>query len=1138
MNLPPFSRANRPLIPGLSGGSDGPGSPASPTAGRGRIRERKTAGFALVITLLVIALLTVIVTAFLTSSSTDRLAARAYLARVQAEAAARGGADEAMATLKWAFESFPDSATMWNPTLLVTTDSAGSSPSGSQATGGTEFWFHATGQTQPDPPSGTNNFQRPPTYDFGSHTLKDRLSPKTFAIPLVSGLATLNDGSSNLAATPPTYSFDSRNPSTSPVVDLNVRISTADICGWIGSPSLKDDGTPISATAPQPMYAPWIERKDAAGLVVARYAWWAEDESFRVNVNFANADAARGDNSADPVVPLSASDVSLITALRGALGRSGNNVTNDALLKAIYDARQNFLNKKFPDSESYYGGSPSGGATFEAFGPLRFLLTSTSSGLNLSRHGSARLGLDRLGSSSDPLVATTPTDSSGTATIQRQVDRLTSALAFHLPNLGQRFFRDKVVDAGTANAIDANLSSGTDSFSGMSKTYFFKTAASIRDYVDQDSVPTVLSSSFGVLPAGAPTEHPGENQTDGLNPMAAIGKESGPFIHKAAAKYQATFSGLNFTLVTNYYVVLWNPSDRDINVDRALGDAAFVLFRLPTDDFIWVDQKGKGVVPPSGDPPQNRHIKIFFPRGATLPARSLTLVTTDTAISAPGMTVIRPPAATVSGTLQYTGTISALPGSGNAFFIKMVAAPSSTGNANYEHNVVLGSNSGFIDGAMGCPPLSSLANLNMSASSQANTFARGGRLIGNDPPSSFSPTTPAHSGDSRSNSEQIYTRLYMTSSNPDATRFLGDSTLTPTGGYNDSSLVSFVTTYSNSTNPNTSSTTSKEPWADYFEDIRSQTSAAAFLAAGEGGIRSIGELGNVYDASRRLSTIAATTSDGDKKYTLSRGGGRSFRIGQPDDLIDPRPLSPSREGWASWRLTDVLSVNGDLQKEGLLNINGLLRDHGVALRAALAKMTMQPSNASAHGTPSTQIGGLELNSDHSAGSPGIESLSKFLSDRFRRRQPAADQTSLDRGTVTWGPLFERGEVSECPYFSQSSSPLFSNANLAATYDRGREEVFRRMAEMITTKGNTFSVYCVGQSIQQTTVGGVRNVLSTQRMKVTFRLKPVFLDSSTNPPAPYNPTDISFTGFDQASLDKRFARPSRYDIEVLEVSPGP
>lgn len=65
---------------------------------RPAFRSRK--GFALVVTLVVVALLTIIVTAFLTSATNDRLVSRAYLNRVRAEQAAEAGLAKVLATFR------------------------------------------------------------------------------------------------------------------------------------------------------------------------------------------------------------------------------------------------------------------------------------------------------------------------------------------------------------------------------------------------------------------------------------------------------------------------------------------------------------------------------------------------------------------------------------------------------------------------------------------------------------------------------------------------------------------------------------------------------------------------------------------------------------------------------------------------------------------------------------------------------------------------------------------------------------------------------------------------------------------------------------------------------------------------------
>ena len=125
-------------------------------------------------------------------------------------------------------------------------------------------------------------------------------------------------------------------------------------------------------------------------------------------------------------------------------------------------------------------------------------------------------------------------------------------------------------------------------------------------------------------------------------------------------------------------------------------------------------------------------------------------------------------------------------------------------------------------------------------------------------------------------------------------------------------------------------------------------------------------------------------------------------------------------------------------------------------------------------------------------------------------------------------------------------------------DHSREEVFRRLAQMICTKGITFTVYAVGQSIVQTTVGGPQKITGTQRLRVTFRLVPKAKASggstytdfhpayvinasnggiSPNIFEPSTPTKASSSPdqVDIIGVIPRFAKPDRYDMQILEVA---
>ena len=100
----------------------------------------------------------------------------------------------------------------------------------------------------------------------------------------------------------------------------------------------------------------------------------------------------------------------------------------------------------------------------------------------------------------------------------------------------------------------------------------------------------------------------------------------------------------------------------------------------------------------------------------------------------------------------------------------------------------------------------------------------------------------------------------------------------------------------------------------------------------------------------------------------------------------------------------------------------------------------------------------------------------------------------------------------------------TGTNMTSVYDRGREELLRRLIELTTTRGNIFTVYAVGQSLIPPPAGSTADpiVSSTSQFKVTFRIDPVW-DAGT-PTDPFVPTNLP--------SDPRFRKPDRYAIKIL------
>ena len=256
-------------------------------------------------------------------------------------------------------------------------------------------------------------------------------------------------------------------------------------------------------------------------------------------------------------------------------------------------------------------------------------------------------------------------------------------------------------------------------------------------------------------------------------------------------------------------------------------------------------------------------------------------------------------------------------------------------------------------------------------------------------------------------------------------------------------------------------------WPDYNPTI-AETPPTAYAVLRDDAMQSIGEFGYIYDPKR---VIATSNGSGNPPPDIlqARGGARTLKIGQPDDLITGARFSPS---WfnAAWRLTDLFSA--DLNRvagnyvavssptsRGKININGVLRDNGTAFRGALRSFKFLTSPNS-----DPQLNGQALpNTD-------IDNL----------------VTSIQSYLTTNGPLMERGEISQLSFFNTSGS--LNGNSISTTNDRGREEIFRRTIEMITTRSASFTVYAMGEAIRQDTAGN-KVTVGQKRLAVTFQLDP-------------------------------------------------
>ena len=1160
---------------------------------------RSRRAFALVVTLLVLSLLVIVAVSYLSSMASERQTADAYTSKARAEQVAQAGVDSAMAILTESFRDFPDSATVWDPHQSANNDSSADNE-------GTNLYLRAAPTPVPLP-GGTTVVAADPKPPGATTAANDangnnpnNLTCKNFVLPLISGVpggrAQLVSAKNTLFASP--MNLLQSDPTQQNFADLNVRHDSTDTKGIIGSPPN------WTGTGPKPARAYWVNLKGDNNQVMGRYAFWIEDESFRANTSFLVDGIQPPDNTIRPLdsatgkrrLPLP-SDLTLL----GPLTLLGDDApANDAT--SILNARKAYPSGFFPDPLAFAHSTTDGTTSFDRLklNLLHYSTTNQSGTLNFTRHGTQRLNLNAVVPETDPnAVPSTPT-------IQTQVNQIVQALKFHLPYFGERFYRTST-DA-SASTLNNNTqvpgspkttvtvpSSSTDA----SEIYYYKVAANIRDYLDTDTQPTIIDPGGTVHPAGKPvTALNGSGSTS--NEVWAVGKESAPFLQEAAIRLRPMVNpspdgsgGHPFDLQVDYYVEFWNMSDRDVYAsqqpDATLPNLHGAVVRV-TNQNIWETQTNSpttsyGPVQCSdgsyrlsnGGPDLDYEIDLTngvrlngangaaVPTGVVFKAGTVTVITTDPdcatyTIQGPhgqsGPVLTAAPSATnphttyycpnlLQGQRHYIGTI---PKAFKGFEPKL---RDQNYAYDYETEVTLCNGNGYLDSVpFAIDEHGFTSTWYSDTASNYHDYTYTSCLMGNalDPALHFG-VLPSQLGDPRTNNEQLAIQPYTSGGNADQSHYIY-------GNGADASLG-----YSNPSQKPDVLPSGAYPWPDYYALPTPQYPGASVsnpmnatnapMVVADGPLTSIGQLGDVFDPARLPGTTGA--------IALSRGGGRTFKIGQRDDRYSSDPTGnnttnntadsvPNSNAWAAWRLTDVFSVSDATELPARINVNGVRRDGGAALLAALQGFVFQPATNSTdpviHGDNHNSAGSLASATLTTSGtSSGFSQLIGQMTDRLNNTNPASASGGL---ATPSGPFFERGELGEIGGSNNalfgmsdplgttqsggSSKALVSTVDTYKTFDHSREELFRRIAELICTRGDTFTVYVVGQSITQPTTNGPLKVAGTHRMRVTFRLVPRLNGNDfPDPTKPLTPpaTDLIATN--------RFAKPDQYVAQILSIN---
>jgi len=1132
----------------LSGGQRFSFSPPSPHFSFSAFQRFSfsTSGSSLVTTLLVITVLTIIVVAFMTSMGVERRTSQSYANLERAQLAAQAGDSAAAALIKDLFERFPDSITTWQ-----------SIPIGATNNEATVFQFRANFNAGASFTNPAQLVGSPPSLFNEAGTNRVGI----YAIPLASG-AEIRHATNILGSLGTSFV-------TNQYVNLNAE-------GLIGERVRTNIAAnfPNLARRPQ-LFGRWIEiLEDPArprnlqrgspdfNPPIARYAFWVDDDSFSLNLN-TSGQAMRGNNT----LGTNMIEANLVTLLRLA----GTNIAGaNSITASLVNSRTNLPENRYHSVKEM---QQIPGVSTNVYDTMRFSTTERSGALDLSRGGFRRVNLNTLFSGTTTNLNLARTN----------VARFTTAVtnSNSSPLFGQRFYRTLPLNLNATNVVSLGNSTMTGIPERHQDIYLQKIAANVKDFIDADNQPTIIRNNLDFTHALTPYPNEGVEPAivngSGPNPYAAVGKERTPFMQEAVVRVflkqmePRGWSGVaqggtgrqsaTYDFDMDYYFEFYNPYNQDIVPDDLGNDPHIRVYNQPEMN----SNAGNPSIIPEG---RDFAIRLRDIPNLVFQAGAVTVITTDqnpnpeywpnnnptnrfvAPLASPGSQLPDGTPLLSAATRTYQGTTRDSTDSdktrdelGNQIFnntyrIRVQGRNGTDNGTDYATGYLLANEIGLLEGFLGIglarsdgtgQPLTINAQYPQRLRNNF-FFNRGSSLRGNT--SNSAPGNPGisgmSSGDPRSTVEPLSIDIWLprpTGSVPAdadhnfAFRFW-PSMSQPTGindGEEDqvpgsSSLYRLNTNF-----------VDQRAWPDWSNNNTGTNNAPSILKNSE--LVSIGELGHVFDPVRRQFGTA--------RIDLARAGGRTLRIGQPESFVADnnfglwgsyqsntdtnvfRLQTSASRTWTSWRLADIFTVDTNLFTEGKININGLRRDNGLAFEALVDGLSFQL--AANDGAPSTQ--GRQLSP---AGLTNIRNLTRGIISRLSGNFLAAPAPSPAIASFNANidmPFWERGELSELSFFRTGNT--IAGADMNQTLDRGREELFRRIVEMICVKGNIFTIYAVGEALDVDAQGNIRTV-SRASSTSKIQLAPQF---ST-------PASDDFNPFDNTEVPSRFAQPSRYEIQVL------
>jgi|GEM_PF-76649 len=942
-------------------------------------------GFAIISTLLVLTVLTIMVVAFLQSMRIERLTARSYLNKTRADFAAEAATVVAAGKIK-KLESTVYAA-------LFEAQGAEASP----------YLFLAR---RAGVPGAVVQYERIPL--FSSARQDSEFNTLGTSALIISGV-TVSDQTST--GSPVIHSLTNAS-------DVTININKASGTQPLGRIGLWQ-GSTIGSADDLPLPVNWIYLKDDEGAVVGRYAYWVDDETSKINLTTAGNLRGPG-NTHLRKDGYNLDEVSLQPLVD--LGAPANEV------RALIRSRAEYVgpSKIFPDSNllryswfRYFTEAitlldPVGHAALspETWKILRGHVTTQSLEDDRTPSGKRKMNLNAV-----------VTNTQDPVRIRLEVEAIRDFILQELPDFGKRYYQNH--DSVTAADI---------------KIYATKIAANLRDFIDTDPNATVVLADETIL-AGAEADPELNGSLPLTGPTAfelpiASGKERGPFLNEYTRLMKVVSgpsSGTGLvTFVPVHYIELYNPTDSVIN-HADLGSLPFVRIcnRAP-----WSAQPALTFRPPD--------IKMYLPTTFSIPARGYAVLTTDAAPFYGSQTGFIDNGAnrytltkgTAAGNWEAvdTGGNSMPTGSLETYSLNLTVHSTdryflqtnirAAGYGTNETRIIFGNSNGLIDmvaksyeesniflGRNVRNPTVHNSNVAGNATSTANN-GLAGRFTRADPRTNTEIT--GIFSDTRS--------VWIDGLAAYGNNIFQDGRITP-GSINHS--TNFGTTTANNVLPE--------------GDANSPGSHLVINKP----IQSLGDLGGLYDPSR---TVAG-----------HRGGGRTLRIGQSDDAANvsrnvTSPSAADRNEQGGRSVDDLASV--DYNRNAFLLLDLFRIDDNTGGRVNLSSVGRSPVPLAFMGTQH----GFTFSKVVDGGVGALED---------KTLKPATGNQSqlilaIKNEQAAGRPIMSPGELSRLRIFSEGTN-LVDGVEMKTVEDKGREEWFRRNANLFTTQSLSYSIHVIGQS---------------------------------------------------------------------------